>query len=447
MDSMDKSLDNSLESTMNMTQDEIEKLLAQQQNVTNEVSMDMQDSDLESLLAQLEADNHEESMGIADLFQKADNNEPIDEGIASLINTQEEDSGTEYSVDDLFSEDLPVKQTFFQKWIQKIKDKKAAKKIKKKENTEKEANHNKDTMSDALNMLQGDSKENIPLKPIKEKKKKEKIKKEKQKKQEIVPEEADEQELIKEKPKDKKNKKGKADKQKNKAAKQEEKKKKQEEKKKKKEIVLDDDLTIEEAIREYEEEQEAPNGKKIGIVFVAAILIMLGFLVVNFYYTGYANRKLAQEAYAQQNYLECYQLLYNQNMNDSQAVMYHRSELILKMDIFRKDYNDYVLEKKWLEALDELTQFVHGYSELSEHAKTWNSLKVVESIYVQVENILEQDYETDAETINEIANLESDVDYTRELHKIIESKEKKDAIQIKYPDILPEEDARIFLEK
>ena len=170
---------------------------------------------------------------------------------------------------------------------------------------------------------------------------------------------------------------------------------------------------------------------------------MLGFLVVNFYFTGHANKKLAEEAYEAEDYLECYQLMYGQRLNDSQSVMFHRSELILKMDIFWSDYNKFVEEKKLLEGLDELVQFVQGYPKMSAYAKEWNCLDIVDNTYQKVLGILMQEYEVSAQEVWDIVALESDVDYTRALVKLVNNKEKNDVIEQKYPDILPPEEERV----
>ena len=51
---------------------------------------------------------------------------------------------------------------------------------------------------------------------------------------------------------------------------------------------------------------------------------------------------------------------------------------------------------------------------------------------------------TDVQTVMNIAELSNDEDYTRALLKIVEEKQKKDAIYEKYPDLLPEEEDRLF---
>ncbi len=449
MDSKEKIIDNSLESAMNMTQDEIEWLLNQQSGDGDAIPSEAMEADLMSLLAGLEGANDEDMQDISSLLRKDDKNEAVDDNIAALLKSQEEPGETAYDAMDLFSgkevkkekkglfgkkfhkEKTEDKEKGTNKNKEKRKKEKAVKKDKKKkkktDNVEQldwesielpeeyvaEIEH--EPMDDALALLQGaPSVEQKKEEPVKKKdaEKKQKNKKKKEK--------------IKEK---NKKKTGKED------AKEE----------KDKKVKIKEKATIEDAIKDLEAEgEETPNKKKVVMVFLASILILFGFLVVNYYFTGHANKRLAQEAFEEKDYLECYQLLYGQRLNDNQSAIYHRSELILKDGIFWRDYDAYVKNEQWLEGLDELVQYVHKYPELESYADKWNCSDIVVGTYEQVRDILEKDYETDVEKASEIADLVKDEDYTRALLKIVEEKQKRDAIYQKYPDMLPEEEDRLF---
>ena len=445
MDSKEKTIDNSLESAMNMTQDEIEWLLNQQSGSGDATPSEAMDADLMSLLAGLEGTNDEDIQDISSLLSKDDKNEAVDDNIAALLKAQEEPGETAYDAMDLFSgeevrkekkglfgklfhkEKTEDKEKDTDKNKEKRKKEKSVKKDKKKEKKtdnmeqldwesielpeEYATDKNQGTMDDALALLQGTP----SVEQKKEAEKKEKKQKNKKKK-----------EKIKEKSKKKTGKAG---------AKEE----------KDKKVKIKEKATIEDAIKDLEAEgEEPPNKKKVVMVFLASILILFGFLVVNYYFTGHANKRLAQEAFEEKDYLECYQLLYGQRLNDSQEAMYHRSELILKDRIFWRDYDTYVKLGKWLDGLHELVQYVYNYPELVKYAEKWNCSDIVESTYRQIQDILEKDYETDIEKASEIAGLVKDEDYTRALLKIVEEKKKRDAIYQKYPDILPEEEDRLF---
>lgn len=451
MDADDKVLDNSLESTMDMSQDDIEKLLLQYEQQVADEEISISDPDLESLLVSLENRDDDAIQDISELLNKSDKNQAVDEEVMELLKSQEEESLTAYDAMDLFSEEEPVKKEgFISKFLGKIKKNKEEKK----EKVPKEKKHKKDKKSkkkqkeaitdgeeieltevdevylqnnpinDALALLIGDKDDDsISAMSTKSDKGKKDNKKNKKETDDI-------DEEIKEKPKKGKGK--------------EKEKKEKKSKKEKNEIRVKEKPTIADAIMELEAEQdEPPHKNKVIMTFVASILITLGFLVVNFYFTGHANKRLAEEAYEEQDYLECYQLLYGQNMNDSQRVMYKRSECILKTDIFWRDYYSYMENEKWLEGLDELTQYVYQYPKHLEEAKTWNGQELVEGTYQQVQELLAVEYETSVEQATQIAELKDDVDYTRALLAIVEEKESREALNKKYPDMLPEEKDRL----
>ncbi|MBR4082915.1 MAG: hypothetical protein IKK33_01385 [Lachnospiraceae bacterium] len=455
MDSNDKkTLDNSLESTMNMSQDDIEKLLLQyeEQGKAEEPAID--DLDLESLLAGFDNQEDEAIQDISELLNKSERNQAVNDEVVAILKSQEEESLTAYDAMDLFSgESDKGKESFWAKLLKKFKKSKADKKDIEEGSGKKEKKPKKDdkkqqekesqrdvniyniqdnSMSDALVLLSGNmNDDNAPKESLKE----EKGKKEKKKNKKEV-NNTEEEEIREKKTKSK----GKDKKGKNKEKKEKKSKKENQEIREK----VKEKATIADAILELEAEQEEPpHKKKVIMTFAASILIMLGFLVVSFYFTAHANKRLAEEAYEEKNYLECYQLLYGQKMNDSQWAMYKRSECILKTDIFWRDYSSYVKEGKWLEGLDELTQYVHQYPKHLEDAKTWNGQEFVEDTYHQVKDVLLEEYETDVELIKQIAALEDDVDYTRALAAIAEEKEKIEALNKKYPDILPEEKDRL----
>lgn len=450
-------LENSLESTMNMSQDDIEKLLLQFEEQENEKPI-IDDPDLESLLAGLDAQDDGAIQDISDLLSKSDQNQAVDAEVMELLKSQEEEGPTAYDAMDLFTaEGADKKEGIITRLLGKLKNNKKEKKEKApKEKKQKKSGKNKvktqkeeiqewenielqevdetyvqnNSMNDALSLLTGtvedDKEDAVPVKPEKDKKSKKKNKKETK---------ITEEEEIREKPK-----KGKEKKDKNKESK--EKKSKKENKQIREKIK--EKPTIADAIMELEAEQEEPPHKnKVIMTFVASILIMLGFLVVSFYFTGHANKRLAEEAYEEKDYLECYQLLYGQKMNDSQRAMYKRSECILKTDIFWRDYNAYMEDEKWLEGLDELTQYVYQYPRHVEEAKTWNGQELVESTYRQVQGVLADEYETTVDAVIQIAELEDDADYTRALLKIVDEKEKREALNKKYSDMLPEEKDRL----
>lgn len=468
MNSKSDNWDNSLDAALNMSQDEIESLLNGQLEEQNH-SFDLESTDLESLLSELEEADDADIQEIADLLDKADNNEAAGAEIEELILKQEKNEGVAaYDVADLFSgEDIPGKKGFFQRIVEKFR----------KKTKEEAANKNTEAVEQADDILEAKPQEEdagiLELNGTEEKQPKKKKNKKKEKKikdkkkgdnrkKEAATEEVSKQEWdtidvfqaseealnesdaiilelgkaeasgqekadLKEVEKDKKGKKDK--KKKEKKDKQEKKPKEKKSKEKK--------VKIKEADILEPEEKESVSGKKVRLIFFVCIMLMFAIIAIIVAYSGHANRELAEEAYLQEDYLQCYQLLYGQHMNESQEVMFHKSELILKMELFWNRYEAYVDEDKLLEGLDKLIQFVYDYPELEEYAAGWNCEGVVSETYEEVLNTLWQEYWLDEEEALEIAGLESDVDYTRTLTELTEKKKQG---KLKYPDMLPEEE-------
>ena len=161
-------------------------------------------------------------------------------------------------------------------------------------------------------------------------------------------------------------------------------------------------------------------------------------LLVN--YAGHANRKLAEEAFDEGDYLQCYQLLYGQHLNESQEVMFHQSKIQLKMDSLWNRYESFTKEKQYLKGLDKLVQFVYEYPEFHAYATEWNCEEVVDATYGDVLEVLYDEYKLAEQEVVSIANLEDDVEYTKALTSLVEKKEKG---MLKYPNMLPEEEDRI----
>lgn len=458
MDSGENKIDNSIESTMNMTQDEIERLLAAQESQSSDEQKDFSDTDLESLLSNLGEESDRDIQEISNLLNRADNNEAVADDVLSLIQRQEANGETAYDAMDLFSEEQSEKKEgFLKRLLKKFKRKKKEEKneevkeeaVSEKNNAEVvEETITQSNMLEALAMLGDSIKEDTNADTVKhsEEEKSAKNKKKKEKKNKKAQKEKNPQ-----KEKKPKNSEDAAEKETDKLPEKSTKKKKEKKIKEKKvkekppqNEPIREKMPVEDAIAVLEEEaQEWPHKKKIIMVFVAAVMIMLGFLVVSHYFTRHTNKKLAENAYAESDYLECYQLLYGQKLNDSQAVMFHRSELVLKMDIFWNHYQEFISGKQFLEGLDKLVQFVYDYPNLHDYATEWNCQDTVADTYIRVLTILSEEYQVSEQEAIAIAELEDDIDYTRALHKLVEEKYKKDALNQAYPDILPEEEKKI----
>lgn len=472
MSSNDNNFENSLDSALNMSQDEIERLLNGQGMVDENVP-EYETADLESLLSELEAMDDGDIQEISDLLDKAENNEAADAEIIDLLNMQEEiDETPAYDAMDLFSAEVgeAPKESFWKRIWAKLK--------KKEKKSEEEKPIEKDDEPKEKKAREKVPKEKkAKEKPQKEKKKKEKRKKDKNVESketssdsetegwnakaewdtiddslngsdaiilELEKEEVEKEATkIKEKPekKEKAKKKDKAPKKaKNsqkgerdpEASEEDEKKKKPKKKKEKKEkeknIVL------------YDMDEVPLTKKKVSLVFFVCLMLMFAIIALLVNYSGHANRRLAEEAFEEENYLECYQLLYGQHLNESQEVMFHQSKIHLKMDALWNRYESFIAQKQNLQSLDKLIQFVFEYPEINAYAAEWNCEEIADTTYEKVLEVLYEEYKLKEQDAISIANIEDDVEYTKTLTSLVEKKEKG---MLKYPNMLPEEEDRI----
>lgn len=171
--------------------------------------------------------------------------------------------------------------------------------------------------------------------------------------------------------------------------------------------------------------EELLPGKKLPIKKVLSIVIVtlvfcVAYVLISHLYIGHVNKQQAEKAYYAGDYLECYGLLFGQDLNESQALMYHKSEINLQMERMKANYMRLVQEGKDLEALDYLVQFICRKEEFYQKGQEWGSLDVVEETYSGMTSLLVANYGLREERAIEIAALQSDVDYTIALMKVLE---------------------------
>lgn len=423
---------------------------------------DMEEDDLGSLLNSLGADGDEDAREISDLLNMADRDEPIDNVVDSLMQgmNQETSQDEGYSGDDFLGEDAIDELLGSQEKKKKKKEKKLRRGKKKKGVQELAA----DLPEDALDLSEDD------VEFLQQEEGKESAGEEKKQGfwgkllNALIQEEEDEEdpsdlvsdengEILKELEKEKKQAKGKKKKKgkDKKAAEADEdedfedtsdakQKKKKKEKKPKKEKAP---VPVEEL---------AP-GKKLSLKkvlpLVAVLLVFcLAYVMVSHLYINYVNKQRAEDAYYAGDYMECYGLLLGQDLNDSQELMFHRSELVLQMERMKGNYRRLVMEGKELEALDYLVQCVCRREDTYLQGQEWNSLDVVEEAYAGMMGLLTANYGLTEEQAREIAALKKDEDYTLALLQVLEgvgSDSSGDETgqqdqPVSYEDLLPEEE-------
>lgn len=193
--------------------------------------------------------------------------------------------------------------------------------------------------------------------------------------------------------------------------KKEEKRKAKAEKKEKKQEKKQETMPI---------RQKPLSRKKVGAVAILGVSAVVIIVIISAIMIEYISKREARQAYYDQDYEVCYQNLFGKDLNESEQIMFHRSEIILKMRLWLREYEILAQEGSEMEALDSLIQSVHEYPALFEYSNKWNAGPDVQAIYDQLVSILNRKYHLTEKEAEEIALIKEDVEYTRAVKAITE---------------------------
>lgn len=227
---------------------------------------------------------------------------------------------------------------------------------------------------------------------------------------EAILKELDKEDKKKGKKKDKK-KKGKAKESEASGEEEEETEKKEKKPKKPKKVK-------EPKVREAEEPGKKLSKKRVFLIFMICITIGGVILILGTVLVDFADKKKAAAAFYEGNYEECYQNLVGKSLTESQQVMLGKSESILKMRLWMREYEWFVEEEQEPEALDSLMQSVHDYPAMLAFSGKWNATLEVQEIYGQMLDILQNKYGISEEVAISIANEKDDLKYSKTVRTI-----------------------------
>ncbi|MCR5426884.1 MAG: hypothetical protein K6E81_08655, partial [Lachnospiraceae bacterium] len=153
---------------------------------------------------------------------------------------------------------------------------------------------------------------------------------------------------------------------------------------------------------------------KKAVLLIALICISFGVLLfVGAHLAGsYTTKKAARDAYYQGDYQTCYQNLFGKELNETETVMFNKSECILRIRLWLREY-EILSEESEVRALDVLIQSVNVYPSLYRSAVEWNCAEEVSSVYNEMVDILNTKYRLTVDEALAIAAQEDDVIYTR----------------------------------
>ena len=146
----------------------------------------------------------------------------------------------------------------------------------------------------------------------------------------------------------------------------------------------------------------------------AVILLLSSFL------TEYMTRRSGRKAYYAGDYQTCYQNFFGKELDETEQVMYSKSESILTIRMWLREYEVFVNEGSELEALDSLLQAVHDYPSLLNYATEYNAQDEVTVAFQEILNVLSQKYGLSQEEAQEIADISNNVEYTQRVMTVLQ---------------------------
>lgn len=184
--------------------------------------------------------------------------------------------------------------------------------------------------------------------------------------------------------------------------------------------------------------------KLMPILLAGVSLLCVIMLLVNFG-GDFVVKREARKAFYAEDYETCYQELYGKELNETERVMFGKSESILRIRLWMREYELFADEGAEVEALDVLIQSVNEYAGVYEYALQWNAEDDVSVIYSRILGILQDKYGLTEEQALEIAAEPDDVEYTRLVTAAAQGKGyvSRDTAPVRgkeeLPDMLPEE--------
>ena len=206
---------------------------------------------------------------------------------------------------------------------------------------------------------------------------------------------------------------------------------------------------------EPEQSKDAKPGKKIskkGVLVITALCLsfMAMIIVMCSMIPDFFEKREAREAFYESDYIKAYEMLYGKQLDESDEIIYHKVETILKLDRKLDSYHNFLGIGEEVRALDSLMSGVEMYPEILAKAEEYRVTQEVNVIYEDILNVLNEKYLVSEEEARTIIGYD-DVLYTKKLESLVngtpftepsEAGAAEEPVEAE-PDILPEEQAII----
>lgn len=197
--------------------------------------------------------------------------------------------------------------------------------------------------------------------------------------------------------------------------------------------------------------------KMLPVLLVGLSVGVLLFVFVNSV-TDYSDKRAAKAAYYEGDYQTCYQNLFGKDLNETESIMFGKSESILYIRLWIREFEMFMSEGDRVRALDSLIQTIDSYPELYAYAGQWNAESDIAAGYATILNYLSNEFGLTEGQAQTIAAVRSDREYTKMVTAIAGGRtfenwdapvtpetpgkipEAPEPEEDQIPDILPEED-------
>lgn len=152
--------------------------------------------------------------------------------------------------------------------------------------------------------------------------------------------------------------------------------------------------------------------KVLPVVLVGVSVGVLLFVFINSA-ADYSDKREARAAYYAGDYQTCYLNLFGKDLDETESVMYGKSESILYIRLWIREFEMFAGEGDMVRALDSLIQTVDRYPQLYEYANQWNAGAEVAAGYATILNYLSANFGLTENQAQQIADEKKDIDYTR----------------------------------
>lgn len=159
--------------------------------------------------------------------------------------------------------------------------------------------------------------------------------------------------------------------------------------------------------------------KSIVVVVLFAATVFGGIFLSISLFAGELRMQSAKEAFEERDYMTCYEEMYGMDRNEEEEQMFRHAQIVLKMQRRLTIYEKYMGERRELEALDSLMQAVADYDAMYAKAQEYGAGSEVAQLYDRIIQILEENYGLNQDTARAIALCQSNVDYTRYLTALV----------------------------